>query len=203
MKLYYTPGACSLSPHIVLREAGLKFDLEKVDLATKLTETGANFRETNPNGYVPVLVLDNGERLTEGVAIVLYLADQVPEKNLSAPSRTMERYRLIQTLTHISTELHKGFGPLFNPKVPAEWATVVKETLAGRLSNLEADLGAKPYLMGEQFTVADAYLFVVLSWGAYVGVDIKRWPGLAAYSGRIAGRPSVQAALKAEGLIPA
>lgn len=200
MKLYYTPGACSLSPHIVLREAGLRFEIEKVDLQSKRTQGGADFRAVNPFGYIPTLVLDNGEQLTEGVAIVLYLADQAPEKNLAPAPASPERYRMIQQLTFIATELHKGYAPMFNPKCPEEWRVVLKDILAGRLTQLAANLGNKPYLMGEHFTVADAYLFTVLSWSGFVGIDLGRWPVLQAYSARIAQRPTVQAALQAEGL---
>jgi glutathione S-transferase len=201
MKLYYTPGACSLSPHIVLREGGFKFDLEKVDLRVKKTEHGADFRQVNPHGYIPALVLDGGERLTEGVAIVLQLADMVPERKLAPAPAAHERYRLIEVLTFIATELHKGFAPLFNPGCPEQWKEIAKETLGRRLTQLAADLGAKPYLVGDGFTVADAYLFTVLSWGAVVGIDIGQWPVLKAYFERIAARPAVQAALKAEGLL--
>lgn len=201
MKLYYSPGACSLSPHIVLREAGFNFDLEKADLQTKKTEKGADFRDVNPNGYVPVVVLDDGQHLTEGLAIVLYLADRVPGKKLAAAYGTTERYQLIEWLNFISTELHKGFAPLFNPKAPEEWKTIVTELLSARLTYVSEKLGQKPYVMGDSFTVADAYLFTVLSWGKWVGVDIGRWPVLVTYSERVAARPAVQAALKAEGLI--
>lgn len=201
MKLYYTPGACSLSPHVVLREGGFKFDLEKVDLRAKTTEKGSDFRQVNPYGYVPALVLDDGERLTEGAAIVLHLADRVPDKKLAPEPAAPERYRMIEMLAFIATELHKGFAPLFNPGCPEQWREIVKETLGRRLTQLAADLGGKPYLVGDGFTVADAYLFTVLSWGAVVGVDIGRWPVLKAYFERIAARPAVQAALKAEGLL--
>lgn len=201
MKLYYAPGACSLSTHIVMREAGFSFDIERVDLQSKLTEGGIDFRSLNPHGYIPLLLLDNGDRISEGVAIMLYLADQAPEANL-APSRgTAERYRMIEKLTFIATELHKGFAPLFNARCPEEWKVVVKEILSSRLTQVTADLAGKPFVMGDRFSVADAYLFTVLSWGAYVGVDIGRWPELANYSARIASRPSVQSALKAEGLV--
>ncbi|MGQ0621659.1 MAG: glutathione transferase GstA [Panacagrimonas sp.] len=202
MKLYYAPGACSLSPHILLREAGLAFDLEKVDLAAKKTASGEDYLSANPNGYVPLLVLDNGEKLAEGIAIALYLASLAPEGQLAPAPGSMAYIRLIEMLAFISTELHKGFGPLFKPNAPDAWKNVVKETLAARLTQTERRLGSKSFVMGDRFTVADAYLFVVLSWGAYVGVDLKRWPALAAYSGRIAARPAVQVALKAEGLIP-
>jgi glutathione S-transferase len=201
MKLYYTPGACSLSPHIVLREAGLDFDLEKVDLAAKKTDTGGDFRAVNPGGYVPLLVLDDGQKLAEGIAIVLHLAGLVPEKQLAPAPGTMAYTRLIEMLAYISTELHKGFAPLFNPAMPDEGKAVVKARLEQRLGETEQKLAGRTWAVGDSFSVADAYLFVVLSWAGYVGIDLKRWPGLAAYSGRIAARPAVLAALKAEGLI--
>jgi glutathione S-transferase len=201
MKLYYSPGACSLSPHIVLREAGLTFDLEKVDLKTKRTETGADFFGVNPKGYVPALVLDDGGILTEGPAIVQYVADRVPDKRLAPPAGTMDRYHLMEWLNFISTELHKGFGALFNPKTPDEWKAFVQGLLGQRLDFVAARLGDAPFLMGETFTVADAYLFTVLNWGKWVGVDIGRWPSLKSYVERIAVRPAVSAALAAEKLL--
>lgn len=201
MKLYYSPGACSLSPHIVLREMGLTFELEKVDLQSKKTESGSDFRSVNPNGYVPLLVLDDGQVLTEGPAIVQYLADRAPEARLAPEAGTMERYRLVEWLNFISTELHKAFAPLFNPKTPEEWKAIVNDLIAARLAYVEKKLDGQAYLMGDNFTVADAYLFTVLSWGKWVGVDIGRWPTLQSYTNRISSRPTVQAALRAEGLI--
>ncbi|AHB75335.1 MULTISPECIES: glutathione transferase GstA [Burkholderiaceae] len=201
MKLYYSPGACSLSPHIVLREMGLTFELEKVDLQSKKTESGSDFRSVNPNGYVPLLALDDGQVLTEGPAIVQYLADRAPEARLAPEAGTMERYRLVEWLNFISTELHKAFAPLFNPKTPEEWKAIVNDLIAARLAYVEKKLDGQAYLMGDNFTVADAYLFTVLSWGKWVGVDIGRWPTLQSYTNRISSRPTVQAALRAEGLI--
>lgn len=203
MKLYFSPGACSLSPHIVLREAGLAFTTERVDLATGKTETGADYGTINPNGYVPALALDDGQVLTEGPAIVQYLADRVPEKRLAPPAGTFERYRLMQWLNFISTELHKAFGVLFNPQAPDAWKDIVRSQLARRLDYTSGELAGKRFLMGDDFTVADAYLFTVLGWGKYVGVELLPWPTLTAYLERTATRPAVQAALKAEGLIPA
>jgi glutathione S-transferase len=200
MKLYYSPGACSLSPHIVLNEGGFSYDTERVDLASGKTETGADYRAVNPNGYVPALLLDDGQVLTEGPAIVQYLADRVPEKRLAPPAGTMERYRLMEWLNFISTELHKDFGALFNPQAPEEWKMAVKAQLAQRIGHVSQRLEGKTYIMGDDFTVADAYLFTVLGWGQYVGLDLSPWPMLAAYLGRVAARPAVQAALKAEGL---
>ncbi|MHB8255215.1 MAG: glutathione transferase GstA [Acidiferrobacter sp.] len=202
MKLYYSPGACSLSPHIVLKEGGFSFDKERVDFATKKTETGADYLAINPNGYVPALLLDSGQVLTEGPAIVQYLADLVPEKKLAPAAGTVERYQLMQWLNFIGTELHKGFSPLFNPQAPVEWKTVATTQLARRLSAVNQQLEGKEWLMGKNFTVADAYLFTVLGWGQHVGIDIGQWPALKAYHGRVFMRPAVQSALMAEGLIP-
>jgi len=201
MKLYYSPGACSLSPHIVLREAGLNFDLEKVDLTTKKTASGGDYTEKNPKGYVPALLLDDGQLLTEGPAIVQYLADRVPEKQLAPAAGSMERYRLMEWLNYISTELHKGFSPLFHPKAPEEWKLIAVETLGRRIALVAQQLGSSSYLMGEKFTVADAYLFTVLGWARYVKLDLSPWPVLADYLKRIAARPAVKAAMLAEGLL--
>jgi len=201
MKLYYSPGACSLSPHIVLEEGIFLYETERVDLTSGKTETGADYRTINPNGYVPALLLDDGQVLTEGPAFVQYLADHAPETRLAPPVGSMERYRLMEWLNFISTELHKGFGTLFNPQVPEAWKDLVKTQLARRFDHVNSRLDGKVWLMGDDFTVADAYLFTVLGWGNYVGVDLAPWPVLVAYQGRVAARPAVQAALKAEGLI--
>lgn len=201
MKLYYSPGACSLSPHIVLREAELPFELERVDLKTKLTETGADYRTVNAKGYVPALALDDGNILTEGPAIVQYIADLVPGKMLAPAAGTIERYRLMEWLNFISTELHKGFSPLFNPKAPDDWKALVRELIGQRLDGVAAHLASRPYLMGETFTVPDAYLFTVLGWGKWVDIDLARWPVLKTYTARIADRPAVHAALVAEKLL--
>lgn len=201
MKLYYKAGACSLSPHIVLREAGLPFELESVDLATKKLSSGGDYLGLNPKGYVPALLLDDGSLLTEGPAIVQYLADRVPEKKLAPAAGSMERYRLMETLNFISTELHKSFGALFNAQAPEEWKTVVKGLLAKRLAVVAAQLAGRDYIMGKEFTVADAYLFTVLGWAAYVQLDLSPWPLLGVYLARVAARPAVQAAMRAEGLI--
>ncbi len=201
MKLYYSPGACSLSPHIVLNEGGFTYDTERVDLATGTTETGADYKTINPNGYVPALRLEDGQVLTEGPTIVQYLADRVPEKRLAPPAGTMERYRLMEWLNFISTELHKGFGALFNPKAPEDWKDIVRAQLIRRIEYASQRLEGKTYIMGDDFTVADAYLFTVLGWGKYVEIEISPWPTLTAYLGRVAARPAVQAALKAEGLV--
>ncbi|MFL5271346.1 MAG: glutathione transferase GstA [Anaeromyxobacteraceae bacterium] len=200
MKLFYSPGACSLSPHIVLRELGLAFDLEKVDTKAGKTEKGADFRAVNPKGYVPALQLDDGQVLTEGPAIVQYLADKKPEAKLVPPAGSMERYRLAEWLNYLTSEMHKSVGGLFNPKMPEEFKAVTREAIAGKFDYLTKQLQGRTFLTGETFTVADAYLFVILGWTKYVGIDLAKWPVLQAYVGRIAGRPAVQAALKAEGL---
>ncbi len=203
MKLYLSPGACSLSPHIVLLEAGLAFTTERVDLATKLTASGADYNAINPKGSVPALQLDDGQILTEGPAIVQYLADLVPAKQLAPAAGSMERYRLMEALNFISTEIHKGFGMLFNPKMPQETKTIARELLAKRFGLVARQLESSEYICGKQFSVADAYLFTVLSWGAYLDVDLGPWPALGAYLGRIAARPAVHSALMEEGLIKA
>lgn len=201
MKLYYAPGACSLSPHIVLREGGYDFTLERVDLATGETETGADYKSVNPNGFVPALMLDDGTVLTEGPAIVQYLADQVADRQLAPPAGTLERYRLMQWLNFISTELHKICGILFDPELPDG----VREKLTGRLSQrlayVNAALADREFVLGDQFTVADAYLFTVLSWAPHLKLDLSPWPALGGYLGRIGNRPAVQQALAAEGLL--
>jgi glutathione S-transferase len=201
MKLYFSPGACSLSPHIALREAGYKFDTEQVDLATKKTKDGADYAKINPKGYVPALQLDSGELLTEGVAIVNYLADQKPEANLLPKNGGMERYRAQEWLTFISSEIHKTFGPLFNPKTPDAFREIAIEKLGQRFDFLNKHLEGKQYLMGSQFSGADAYLFTVASWAPHVKIDLGKWPNVKAYIDRVAGRPAVKAAMKAEGLI--
>ncbi|MDP1678790.1 MAG: glutathione transferase GstA [Candidatus Nitrotoga sp.] len=200
MKLFYSPGACTLSPHITLRELQLPFELVKVDLATKTEETGVSYWTHNPKGYVPALLLDNGELLTEGPAIVQYLADLVPEKKLAPANGTMERYRLQEMLNFITSELHKGMGVMFKPQLPADWRVVVVETLGKRMDFLSNKLGGKSWLMGETFTVADAYLFTVLRWSELLKFDMSAWPELNKYVARVAARPAVQDALKAEGL---
>ena len=201
MKLYYSPGACSLSPHIVLREAGLSFDVEKVDLGSKKTESGKDFNTINPKGYVPTLQLDDGSILTEGPAIVQYLADKAPQSKLAPANGTMERYRLQELLSFIGTELHKGFSPLFNPAYPEDAKKIVRDNLAKRFTYLNSFLEKGPFLTGEQFTIADAYLFTILGWTAFVKIDLGQWPVLKAYHARVAARPNVQAVLKAEGLL--
>jgi len=201
MKLYYTPGACSLSPHIVLHEVGLPFEAEKVDLKEKRTESGADFSAVNPKGAVPALQLDTGEVLTEGVAIVQYLADRKPEAGLAPQNGTLPRYRLQEWLNFVSTELHKGFGPLFNPALPEAAKEIQKQGIAKKLEYLDRHLATEPFLMGDRFTVADAYAFTILNWTKYFGIDLAPYPNVAAFMGRVAERPSAQAAMRAEGLI--
>jgi len=201
MKLYYSTGACSLSPHIVLRELGFSFDLERVNLASKKTAGGEDYLEVNPKGYVPALVLDGGEVLTEGPAIVQYLADQAPEKQLAPAAGTMPRYHLAEWLNFISTELHKSFSPLFKPNTPEETKQAARDTIAARLHIVEKQLQGRDYLTGNQFSVADAYLFTVLCWTRPMKFDLGQWPAVQAYMQRVAARPAVHEAMKAEGLI--
>jgi glutathione S-transferase len=201
MKLYYSPGACSLSPHIVLREADLPFELLKKDLHSQTLEDGSDFRVINPKGYVPALILDDGQILTEGPAIVQYLADRVPGKKLAPPAGTMERVRLQEWLNYITSELHKTFSPLFNKKASEDWKAAARELLDRRIDYVAKALESRSYLMGDTFTVADCYLFTVLNWAAWVKIDLSRWPSVTEYLKRVAARPAVQAALKAEGLI--
>ena len=201
MKLYYSPGACSLAPHIVLREAGFEYDLEKVSLAAKKTASGEDFTQINPKGYVPVLKLDDGHMLTEGPAIDQYLADKKPTSGLAPANGTMERYHLIEWLNFISTELHKQFGPLFKPSTPQETRQTQVDLLGKRFDYVVDQLKNKQYLTGDVFTIADAYLFTVLNWGDVLKLDMSKWPVLQKYVARVAARPQVQAALKAEGLL--
>ena len=201
MKLYHSPGACSLSPHIVLRESGLAFDLVKVDLKTHRTEDGTDFYSVNPKGPVPVLEIANGERLTEGPAIVQYIADQVPAKNLAPGNGTMPRYRLQEWLNFITSELHKGYSPLFSPDTPEATRATAKAKLGERLAYVDGRLANQDYLLGDTFSVADAYLYAVVSWSANVGVEIGHLARLKAFMDRMTSRPAVQEALRAEGLL--
>lgn len=198
MKLYYSPGACSLSPHIALREGGFTFDLEKVDLRTKATASGADYRAINPKGSVPAFVTDAGDVLTEGPAIVQYIADQAPGTELAPLAGTMERYRLIEWLNFITTELHKGFSPLFKPTTPDDYKPVAREQLEQRFDWVNGQLAEKQFLMGDHFTVADGYLFVILRWAKSMKFDLARWPALNTYFDRVAARPKVVEALEAE-----
>lgn len=201
MKLYYMPNACSLASNIALREAGLKFELVKVDRKTRQAADGLDYKEINPKNYVPALALDNGELLTENVAVLQYIADRNPAAKLAPPAGTLERYRLMEWLSFINSEIHKTFSPMFRAEAPEgakEWARTV---LALRLEYLQGALGSKSYLMGEQFTIADAYLFTVLGWGSHVNFDIGRWPQLKRLHERVAARPHTVEALKSEGLL--
>ena len=200
MKLFLKPGACSLSPHIVLEESGLPYETEAVDLKTKITASGANFLEINPKGYVPALLLDNGQLLTEGPAIVQYIADQAANKQLAPANGTVERYQVQGWLTYIGTELHKSFSAFFNPATSDDWKANVKVLLERRLAYVNQQLAGKSYLMGEDFSVADAYLFTVLRWSPVAKLDLNQWPEIVAFQTRMATRPAVQEALAAEGL---
>jgi glutathione S-transferase len=199
MKLYYSPGACSMAPHIVLREAGLKFDIEKVDLAAKKTETGEDYLSVNPKGYVPALKLDDGTVLTEVGVICQYIADLRPRRALAPKPKTPERYKLMEWLNFTATEIHKGLSDFYNPKLTPEWKEAKLERLGKRFDYLDRALGANQHLMGE-FSVADAYLFTVLNWTGRLQVDLSKWPNIQAFKGRIAERPAVRKAMKAEGL---
>lgn len=201
MKLYYSPGACSLSPHIVLHELGLPFEPVMASTKTHKLADGTDYYTINPKGYVPLLELDDGQRLSEGPAIVQYLADRKPASGLVAAAGTMERYRQIEWLNFISTELHKSFSPLFNPAMPEEGKAVYRERLKGRYKLVDEQLEGKQYLMGSSFSVPDAYLFTVTNWAKPAGVDITGRPHLQAFMTRMAARPAVQAAMKAEGLL--
>jgi len=200
MKLYYAPGVCSLSPHIVAREAGLPLTLVRVDNKNKKTESGEDYLAIHPKGYVPLLELDNGTRLSEGPAIVQYLADLAPAARLAPANGTFERYQLQEWLNFITSEIHKQFSPLFDPTMPDEAKEKFRNKLATRFDWVVEQLKGRDYLMGS-FTVADAYLFVVLRWTKFTGPDLARWPALQQYVERIAARPHVQEALKAEGLL--
>lgn len=201
MKLYYSPGACSLSPHIVAHEAGIALEIEKVDLKAKQTETGQDFLSISPRGYVPALQLDNGEVLAEGPAIVQYLADLKPESGLASANGTLARYRLQEWLTYIGTEIHKSYSPLFNPATLDSVREDRAAYLLRRYGLIEQTLAKQPYLLGEQFSVADVYLFVVTNWARIVKLDLGAFPALQAFQERVAARPAVQNALRAEKLI--
>jgi len=201
MKLYYSPGACSLSPHIALHEAGLAFEAIPAPTKTHKLPDGTDYYTINPLGYVPYLTLDDGRSLHEGPAIVQYIADQVPAKNLAPANGTFERYKLQEWLNFIGTELHKAFSPLFVPTTHPDTKATATERLHSRLKWVDGELAGKQYLMGDTFTVADGYLFTVTNWGQYVGVDISPYANLLAYRARVGARPAVVAAMKAEGLL--
>lgn len=199
MKLYYVPGACSLAPHIVLREVEVKFELEAVNLRTGQTSKG-DFKILNPKGYVPLLELHNGQTLTEVAVILQYIADFHPEKRLMPAAGTLERYRCLEWLNFIATEVHKTFSPLFRKETPEVYASQIKETLGMRFEYVSRNLSGNEYLMGKDFTIADAYLFTILNWAGFLGIDLKPWPTLTQYMERMKKRPSVIEALKAEGI---
>jgi glutathione S-transferase len=205
MQLFYAPGACSLAPHIVAREANLPLDLVKVDLAVDLgarkTEAGEAYAAINPKGYVPAIRLDDGQVLTEAAMLVQYLADQAPQSGLAPKWGTMERSRLAEWLTFISSELHKGFGPLWNPNMPAAAKDIAKANLAKRFTYIDNHLAGRPFLMGERFTIADAYLFTIVNWVNFHGIELAPYRHLKAYMDRVATRPKVREAMMAEGLL--
>lgn len=201
MKLYYSAGACSLATHIALKESGLDFEAISAPTKTHKLADGTDYYSINPLGYVPLLVLDDGRQLHECPVILQYVADLVPQLALAPAQGSFERYKLQEWLNFIATELHKGFAPLFTPGMPDEAKALAKTRLAGRLQWTDGELAGQPFLMGDHFTVADAYLFVVQSWGKYVGVETSGLPHLSALAARVAARPAVQAALRAEGLV--
>ncbi|GAB1440511.1 glutathione transferase GstA [Providencia sp.] len=201
MKLYYTPGACSLSPHIILRETGLDFTIERVNIKEKKTEKGEDFLAINPKGQVPILILDNGDQLTEGAVIVQYLADQKPDRNLIALPGSIKRYHQMESLNFISTELHKSFSLLFSPSTPEEYKETVRKTLFNKFKYVDDVLSKQAFFAGDSFSVADAYLFTITGWAKHVGLDLSSLTHLQDHYAKIAKRPNVQDALKAEGLI--
>lgn len=200
MKLFYMPGACSLAPHIVANEVGIDLELVKVDGKTKTTETQQDFIATNPNGYVPALVLGDGELMTESSVLVQYLADQKPESGLMPKAGDMARYRVQQRLAFVATELHKVFGAFFKPNTPDATKEINRELLARRLAYVDGKLDGRSYLMGDAFTAADAYLWTILGWAKHVGTDLSSFANIQRYIATVAARPAVQKALRAEGL---
>ena len=200
MKLYFAPGACSVSPHIVLRESGLPFDIEQVNLAEKKTKDGGDWFGVSPKGQVPVLRLDDGNILTEGAVIVQYIADKAPQSGLIPPAGTMERYRVQEWLNFVASELHKNFGPMLRPTTPEAYRESNMQTLSRKFGDLEKHLKGKQYLMGDKFTVADAYAYTILRWAPRAKVDLAPWPTVVAYAERVAARPKVKETLAAEGL---
>ncbi len=201
MKLYYAPAACSQAPHIVAREAGLAIELANVRFPDKVTDEGEKLTDVNPKGAVPALRLDDGEVLTENAVILQYLADRAGGSELALPAGGIERYRLLEWLNYIATELHKGFGPLWNPATPDDYKQATREALGKKFDYLQEKIGEGPWILGDRFSILDAYAFAVLNWTRIHSIDIGRWPGLAAYLERVAARPAVQETLKAEGLI--
>jgi glutathione S-transferase len=200
MQLYFAPGACSLASHIALREAGIPFDLKRADVKTKKLEDGSDFFAVNSKGAVPALRLDDGQVLTEGPAILQYIADQKPDSKLAPKAGSIERYRLLEWLNYITSEVHKGFSPLFNPTASDDVKAYARKNVELRFDWLDKQLTGKQFLTGDNFTIADAYLFVVANWSNFVGIDLAKWPALQAFQGRVAARAKVQEALEAEGL---
>jgi glutathione S-transferase len=200
MQLYFAPGACSLASHITAREAGISIDLKRADTKTKKLEDGSDYLAVNSKGAVPALKLDNGQVLTEGVAIMQYLADQKPESNLAPKNGTLERYRVQEWLNYITSEVHKGFSPLWNPTADPAVKTYALDGLKKKFDWLNTQLTGKKYLTGDAFTVADAYLFTVVNWTNFLGIDLAAWPVLQEFQARVAARPKVLEALEAEGL---
>jgi glutathione S-transferase len=203
MKLFYSPGACSLSPHIALHEAGVAHELVKVDLKAKKTENGEDFTAINPKGQVPALMLDSGELVTEGPVIVQVIADKAPARNLAPANGTDERYKMQEWLNFTTSELHKNFSPLFNPTIPDEVKKFFTDRIIGKFKYADSQLSSRDYLMGKQFTVADGYMFVMLAWADRMKIDLSAMKNLMAFKERVAARPNVQAALKMEGLLKA
>jgi len=201
MQLYYSPGACSLASHITLRETGLPFDLKRTATKTKKLEDGGDYYSVNPKGAVPALRLDDGQVLTEGPVILQFLADQKPDKHLAPKNGTLERYRLQEWLNYLTSEIHKTFSPLFNPAADASVKAYSVQNLEKKFDWLNSKLAGKQYLTGDSFTIADAYLFVLLNWTNFTGIDLGRWPALKEFQARVAARPSVHAAMDAEGLL--
>lgn len=200
MKLYFAPGACSLAPHIAANELGINLDLEQVDLREKKTKNGKDYWSINPKGQVPLLELDNGERLTEVPVILQYMSDQRPAVGLSPAAGTPERYRMQEWLNFVTSEMHKTYGPIFRATTPEEFKTLSREVIGRRLEWLDKQLAGKQYLMGDKFTLADIYMFVVLRWSPIVSIDLNKYPNVKAYADRVAARPKVAEMLKAEGL---
>jgi glutathione S-transferase len=201
MKLYFSPGACSLSPHIVLREAGQNFDLVQVDLREKKTKDGSDFTKINPKGQVPVLATNDGDTLTEGPVILQYVGDQAPGSKLVPLAGSKERYQVLEWLNFITSELHKSFGPMFRPTTPDAYKQIARDGVSGRFKWINEKLAGRSYLMGDTFTAPDAYLYVMTRWAKRLGMDLDQWPNLKAFSERVEARPKVQEALKAEGLL--
>lgn len=199
MKLYYSPGSCAMAPHIAATESGVKLDLVKVDLRAHKTENGDDFYAINPRGYVPLLELDDGTRLTEANVLVQYIADEKPEGGLM-PKDRLGRAKMQSALAFVATELHKGFGPLWDPTAPAETKASAKAKLGKRFDEINATLANQQYLAGNDFSAVDAYAFPVINWSNFHKIDLGQWPNIAAYMQRVAARPKVQEALKAEGL---